>query len=151
MVSPDPWPVPKGDRTTSSAAARSCGCFKASCGTGAEPRDSLGARQLQGFKHLIISGQNLALVIDDDSVFIGSANLDPRSLRINTEMGLLVDSRELNARLRAAVEAGGAGGVRTALEALIAEPALPKDPVAVLVGEIAGRIVLWRQVVDHAV
>jgi putative cardiolipin synthase len=29
-----------------------------------------------------------ALVIDDDKVFIGSANLDPRSLRINTEMGL---------------------------------------------------------------
>ena len=45
-----------------------------------------------------------AMVVDYDKVFIGSANLDPRSLRINTEMGLLVVSRELNAMVRAAVE-----------------------------------------------
>ena len=43
------------------------------------------------------------LVIDDDKVFIGSANLDPRSLRINTEMGLLVRSETLNAQVREAV------------------------------------------------
>jgi len=41
-----------------------------------------------------------ALAIDHDKVFIGSANLDPRSLRINTEMGLLVESEALNARVR---------------------------------------------------
>ena len=45
-----------------------------------------------------------ALVIDDDRVFIGSANLDPRSLKINTEMGLLVHSKELNKQVRLAVE-----------------------------------------------
>lgn len=45
-----------------------------------------------------------ALVIDRDKVFIGSANLDPRSLRINTEMGLLVESESLNAVIRAQVE-----------------------------------------------
>ena len=39
------------------------------------------------------------LLIDDDTVFIGSANLDPRSLRINTEMGLLIESPELNREL----------------------------------------------------
>ncbi len=44
-----------------------------------------------------------ALVIDDDKVFIGSANLDPRSLRLNTEMGLLVESKALNAIVRDAV------------------------------------------------
>jgi putative cardiolipin synthase len=44
-----------------------------------------------------------ALVIDHDKVFIGSANLDPRSLRMNTEMGLLVESTELNKDLRAAI------------------------------------------------
>lgn len=44
------------------------------------------------------------LVFDDDSVFVGSANLDPRSLRINTEMGLLIESRTLNRQLRAALE-----------------------------------------------
>jgi len=43
------------------------------------------------------------LVIDNDKVFIGSANLDPRSLRINTEMGLLVESQVLNAQVREAV------------------------------------------------
>ena len=45
-----------------------------------------------------------ALVVDDDKVFIGSANLDPRSLRINTEMGFLVVSEAFNASVRAAVE-----------------------------------------------
>ena len=44
-----------------------------------------------------------ALVIDTDKVFIGSANLDPRSLRINTEMGLLIESEALNAEVRKAV------------------------------------------------
>jgi putative cardiolipin synthase len=44
-----------------------------------------------------------ALVIDDDRVFIGSANLDPRSLRINTEMGFLIESEALNAEVRKAV------------------------------------------------
>jgi len=44
------------------------------------------------------------LVFDDERVFIGSANLDPRSLRINTEMGLLVESPSLNAELRRALE-----------------------------------------------
>jgi putative cardiolipin synthase len=43
-----------------------------------------------------------ALLVDRDRVFIGSANLDPRSLRINTEMGLLVKSELLNRRLREA-------------------------------------------------
>ena len=45
-----------------------------------------------------------ALVIDHDRVFIGSANLDPRSLKINTEMGLLVESKELNAHVREVIE-----------------------------------------------
>jgi putative cardiolipin synthase len=44
------------------------------------------------------------LVFDDSSVFVGSANLDPRSLRINTEMGLLIQSPSLNAELRSALE-----------------------------------------------
>jgi len=45
-----------------------------------------------------------ALIIDDDKVFVGSANLDPRSLRINTEMGFLVVSDQFNQKLRAALE-----------------------------------------------
>jgi putative cardiolipin synthase len=44
-----------------------------------------------------------ALTIDHDKVFIGSANLDPRSLRLNTEMGLLIESEPLNAAVRNAL------------------------------------------------
>ena len=45
--------------------------------------------------------KNLALhakvmIIDGRQVFIGSANFDPRSLYINTEMGFIVDSPELS-------------------------------------------------------
>jgi putative cardiolipin synthase len=45
-----------------------------------------------------------ALVIDNDKVFLGSANLDPRSLRINTEMGFLVVSERFNEAARLALE-----------------------------------------------
>lgn len=56
------------------------------------------------------------IVVDSDKVFIGSANLDPRSMKINTEMGLVVESAELNAALREALapdfEGGNAWNVR---------------------------------------
>ena len=45
-----------------------------------------------------------ALIIDNDKVFVGSANLDPRSLRINTEMGFLVLSEGFNQRARNVLE-----------------------------------------------
>ena len=35
------------------------------------------------------------MVVDGRYVFIGSANLDPRSQLLNTEIGIMVDSREL--------------------------------------------------------
>ncbi|MGR9093187.1 MAG: phospholipase D-like domain-containing protein, partial [Gammaproteobacteria bacterium] len=50
-----------------------------------------------------------ALIIDNDKVFVGSANLDPRSLRINTEMGLLVTSAAFNRSVRDAVEGDFSG------------------------------------------
>lgn len=40
------------------------------------------------------------ILIDQDLSFVGSANLDPRSLHLNTEIGLMVRSRDLNQRLR---------------------------------------------------
>jgi len=43
------------------------------------------------------------MTIDKDKVFIGSANFDPRSLRINTEMGLLVRSQTLNQQVNDAL------------------------------------------------
>jgi putative cardiolipin synthase len=38
-------------------------------------------------------------LIDRKRIFVGSLNLDPRSIDINTEMGLLIDSPELGTRL----------------------------------------------------
>ena len=40
------------------------------------------------------------MLLDADRVFIGSSNLDPRSLRLNTEVGLMVTSKPLNQKLR---------------------------------------------------
>lgn len=50
-----------------------------------------------------------ALIIDFDKVFIGSTNLDPRSLRINTEMGLLVVGAAFNRDVRDAVDSDFSG------------------------------------------
>ena len=35
------------------------------------------------------------ILIDRKQIFVGSLNLDPRSIDINTEMGLLIDSPDL--------------------------------------------------------
>lgn len=43
------------------------------------------------------------MLLDDDRVMVGSSNLDPRSLKLNTEVGLMVTSPELNRALRAAI------------------------------------------------
>ena len=49
-------------------------------------------------KHL---GLHAKLLLADDQIsYIGSCNLDPRSLKINTEVGLVVESKELNRALR---------------------------------------------------
>ena len=44
------------------------------------------------------------MIIDGRRVFVGSSNFDPRSLRINTEIGLLVESRQLSQKLLALTE-----------------------------------------------
>jgi putative cardiolipin synthase len=56
------------------------------------------------------------LLVDADRVFVGSANLDPRSLRINTELGLLIQSASLNAQLRRAFTPDFAAGNAWSLE-----------------------------------
>ena len=40
------------------------------------------------------------MLLDNDRVFIGSSNLDPRSLKLNTEVGLMIESPPLNQALR---------------------------------------------------
>lgn len=51
-----------------------------------------------GDKHLGLHAK--LLLIDEDLSFVGSANLDPRSLRLNTEMGLVIKSPSFNSHLR---------------------------------------------------
>jgi putative cardiolipin synthase len=48
-----------------------------------------------------------AMLFDDETVFIGSFNLDPRSAAINTEAALYVESRQLGAQLRRFMDEGG--------------------------------------------
>ena len=40
------------------------------------------------------------IIVDDELAYVGSANLDARSLKLNTEMGLIIRSGEFNRRLR---------------------------------------------------
>ncbi len=40
-----------------------------------------------------------AMLVDDNAAFIGSVNLDPRSIVQNTEIGILVESAEVNRQL----------------------------------------------------
>jgi len=44
------------------------------------------------------------ILIDEALVFVGSPNLDARSLKLNTEMGLLINSPSLNQKLRELIE-----------------------------------------------
>ena len=65
-----------------------------------EMRPSLGEPDLRATRVGANAPRSFALhgkvfVFDRKSVFIGSMNFDRRSLRINTEMGLLIDSPEL--------------------------------------------------------
>jgi putative cardiolipin synthase len=55
-----------------------------------------------GDKHLGLHSK--LLLIDNHLSYIGSANLDPRSLRLNTEMGLLINSTEFNKLLREVID-----------------------------------------------
>ena len=59
------------------------------------------ARDRSVYMQTPVREKNLALhakvmIVDGRQVFIGSANFDPRSLYINTEMGFLVDSPQLS-------------------------------------------------------
>jgi len=45
-----------------------------------------------------------SMVIDDETVFIGTFNLDPRSANLNTEVGVLIESRELSRQVSESIE-----------------------------------------------
>ena len=45
-----------------------------------------------------------SMVIDDETLFIGTFNLDPRSANLNTEVGVLIKNQELARQLTASIE-----------------------------------------------
>ena len=45
-----------------------------------------------------------SMVVDGETVYIGTFNLDPRSANLNTEVGVLVDSKELADQLTGSIE-----------------------------------------------
>jgi len=45
-----------------------------------------------------------SMVIDDEILFIGTFNLDPRSANLNTEVGVLIESRELARQVSESIE-----------------------------------------------
>ncbi|MBI2511332.1 MAG: phospholipase D family protein [Opitutae bacterium] len=66
----------------------------------AAPRLAQGAQKRAPF--LCVHAKSL--VVDDRVAFVGSYNLDPRSERLNTEAGLLVDDADFARGLRAEIE-----------------------------------------------
>jgi cardiolipin synthase C len=63
-----------------------------------ELKPSLAAAPEKDQQRFGSSGASLhakAFIIDREQVFVGSLNLDPRSLDLNTELGFIVESREL--------------------------------------------------------
>lgn len=51
-----------------------------------------------------------ALVFDRQAVFIGSFNLDPRSVVLNTEIGVLIDSPEIAGQVGELMDEGVSSG-----------------------------------------
>jgi len=85
------------------------------------PRLDADAVKSSGFSFSGSSGASLhakMFVFDRQRVFIGSMNLDPRSVQINTEIGLLIDSPELAARLHGQL----LGSIESACYAVVLEP-----------------------------
>lgn len=64
-------------------------------------------------------------IVDRRSVFIGSMNLDPRSVRINTEIGLLIDSPELARDLETRWP-----GLARVCYSVVLEPGKPDEPAS---------------------
>ena len=60
-------------------------------------------RMIRG-AHLRASLHAKTILVDDELVMIGSANLDPRSIQLNLELGILIESAPLGAEIRACFE-----------------------------------------------
>jgi putative cardiolipin synthase len=57
-----------------------------------------------GYRPELVTLHSKATVIDRETIFVGSLNFDPRSVLINTEMGLFIENPEVGARFTELVE-----------------------------------------------
>ncbi|MDB5415624.1 MAG: phospholipase family protein [Rubritepida sp.] len=91
-----------------------------------------------------------AVLVDDGPVFVGSFNLDPRSADLNTEMGVLVQSKALARLLRRQHQRLSAGvrswRVRLVLGRLAWEGSTEYEPGATLRRRLLARLVRWLPV-----
>ena len=62
------------------------------------------ARMIQNSGDSAVTMHSKYILFDDDLVFVGSMNLDPRSLYLNTELGVMLRSRDLAIALRRSYE-----------------------------------------------
>jgi cardiolipin synthase C len=60
----------------------------------------LAEENIWGFHPERVTLHSKATIIDGESIFIGSLNFDPRSIQINTEMGVFIESPEAGAEFR---------------------------------------------------
>ncbi len=62
--------------------------------------DSVSDDNLWGNQPQSVTLHSKATIIDQQSIFIGSLNFDPRSIDINTEMGIFIESAEVGSKFR---------------------------------------------------
>ena len=64
---------------------------------------NIGEENAWGYKPEMVTLHSKATIIDRETIFIGSLNFDPRSILINTEMGLFIESAKADAKFADAV------------------------------------------------
>jgi putative cardiolipin synthase len=74
-----------------------------------KPYPKIRATLLERYPHIVANDPVFALhaksfVVDDELMYIGTFNLDPRSANLNTEVGLLASNRALAAQLSASIK-----------------------------------------------
>jgi putative cardiolipin synthase len=60
--------------------------------------DSVGDDTEWGHRAELITLHSKATIIDRSTIFVGSLNFDPRSILVNSEMGLFIESRDVGGR-----------------------------------------------------
>ena len=88
--------------------------------------------------------------VDRSRLFVGSFNLDPRSARLNTEMGVVIDSAALAARLSDALEARPDASLRGALPTAAASNGSKANCATLRAGRGLAAAVVDRAALDPA-